>query len=404
MAESEMDQIATAGRYVNASSTMTDEENSIDVAELFQRLRRGKRTILGATFAIFAIAALVAYLLPPGYTSTTSFVPPANAGSGSSMASIVSGQLSAIGAGDLLGGIKSPGDLYAGILRSHSIAEDLIKRFDLMHVYKVQKESQAEKTLNSNTNVEVDTKSSIVTVEVMAKSPQLAHDLANGYMDALRETNGRLALSQSSQRALFFGQQLAKEKDDLEDAEVELKRTEEQSGLIAPTGQTTVEIETIAQTQAQIAVREVQLAALRDSATEQNPEVIRVRSEIDDLQGQLSRLQRGSDNKSTAAIPTSKVPELQLEYVRKEREVKYHEALFDMLSRQYEAARLDEARDAPVLQVLDPATYPDTKSFPKRSYFMLGGLLLGLIAGCAWVLAREPLRALRASLRHSEAA
>jgi uncharacterized protein involved in exopolysaccharide biosynthesis len=243
-----------------------------------------------------------------------------------------------------------------------------------------------------------------VSVDVTAKSPELAHDLASAYMDALRDTNGRLALGQSSQRRLFFGQQLAKEKDDLEDAEVDLKRTEEQSGLIAPTGQTEAEIRTIADTQAEIAVREVQLAALRDSATEQNPELIRLRSEIADLQGQLSRLQSGSSDKSTATIPTSKVPEIQLEYVRKDREVKYHEALFEMLSRQFEAARLDEARDAPVLQVLDPATYPDTKSWPKRSYFMLGGLLVGFIGGCVWVLAREPLRALRASLASGEAA
>jgi capsule polysaccharide export protein KpsE/RkpR len=271
-----------------------------------------------------------------------------------------------------------------------------------MRVYKVKKESQAENILASSTAITLDMKSPIVSVDVTAMSPALAHDLASAYMDALRDVNGRLALSQSSQRRLFFGQQLAKEKDDLEDAEVDLKRTEEQSGLIAPTGQTTVEIETIAQTQAQIAVREVQLAALRDSATEQNPAVIRLRSEIDDLQGQLARLQRGSGNESTAAIPTSKVPELELEYVRKEREVKYHEALFDMLSRQYEAARLDEARDAPVLQVLDPANYPDTKSFPKRSYFMLGGLLLGLVSGCVLVLAREPLRALRTSLAPGE--
>ncbi len=234
-------------------------------------------------------------------------------------------------------------------------------------------------------------------------SPERARDIANSYMDALRETNGRLALSQSSQRRLFFGQQLAKEKDDLEDAEVDLMKTEEQSGLIAPTGQTTVEIETLAQTQAQIAVRQVQLAALRDSATEQNPEVIRLRSEIGDLQGQLARLQNGSGKLSAAAIPTSKVPELQLEYVRKEREVKYHEALFEMLSRQYEAARLDEARDAPVLQVLDPASYPDTKSAPKRSYYMLGGLVFGFISGCVWVLLREPMRELRASLAQESA-
>jgi uncharacterized protein involved in exopolysaccharide biosynthesis len=262
----------------------------------------------------------------------------------------------------------------------------------------VKKESLAEKELGSSTVIEVDPKSAIVTVSVTAKSPQLAHDLASAYMDALRETEGRLALSQSSQRRLFFGQQLAREKDDLEDAEVDLKKTEEQSGLIAPSGQTESEIRTIAETQAQIAFRQVQLAALRDSATEQNPEVIRLRSEIDDLQGQLARLQKGSGGESTAAIPTSKVPELQLEYVRKEREVKYHEALFDALSRQYEAARLDEARDAPVLQVLDPASYPDSKSAPKRSYYMAGGLFFGFIAGCVWVLVREPLKAFRASL------
>ncbi len=243
-----------------------------------------------------------------------------------------------------------------------------------------------------------------MTLDVTAKSPQLAHDLANAYMDALRETNGRLALSQSSQRRLFFEQQLEKEKNDLEDAEVELKKTEEQSGLIAPSGQTESEIKTIADTQAQIALRQVQLAALRDSATEQNPEVIRLHSEIDDLQGQLSRLERGSGNSTAVSIPTSKVPELQLEYVRKEREVKYHEALFDMLSRQYEAARLDEARDAPLLQVLDEASYPDTKSAPKRAYYMLGGLLFGFIVSSIWVLSRERIHAFRASLRPIDAA
>jgi uncharacterized protein involved in exopolysaccharide biosynthesis len=320
------------------------------------------------------------------------------------MASIVAGQLSVMGAGDLMGGMKSPGDLYAGFLRSRSIASELVKKFDLMRVYGVKKESEAEKLLESDTNVTPDPKSTVVTVSVTAKSPALARDLANGYMDALRETNGRMALSQSSQRRLFFGQQLAKEKDDLEDAEVDLKRTEEQSGLIAPAGQTESQIRTIAQTQAEIAIREVQLAALRESATEQNPEVIRLKSEIGDLQGQLARLQSGSGKQSSGAIPTSKVPALQLEYVRKAREVKYHEALFDMLSKQYEAARLDESREAPVLQVLDPASYPDTKSSPRRSFIILGGMAFGFLASCIWVLVSSPIRSLRASLASNETA
>lgn len=402
MAVNEVDRVGLPAGYINASHGMEPEEASIELIPLFRTLWRGKRAIFGVTFVVFAIATLVAFLLPFRYTSAVSFIPP-NFNSGS-MASAVGAQLSAFGAADLLGGVKNSGDLYAGIIKSRSITSELVKRFDLKRVFGVEKESAAEKALESATVITVDAKSSIVTVEVTAKSPQLAHDLASSYMDELRDTNGRLALSQSSQRRLFFGQQLAKEKDDLEDAEVELKKTEEESGLIAPTGQTEAEIRTISDTQAQIAVREVQLAALRESATEQNPDVIRLRSEIADLQGQLGRLQRGNDSASIAAIPTSKVPELQLEYVRKEREVKYHEALFDMLSRQYEAARLDEARDAPVLQVLDPASYPDTKSSPKRMYYMLGGCLFGFIGSCIWQLIRERVHTVRATLAPTQTA
>lgn len=402
MAESAIDRTDTAEPYADAMAVVEEEESSIDIVALFQALRRGKRTILGVSLGIFVIATVYAFLLPFRYTSTVSFIPP-SVSSGSSMASALAGQLSALGTGNLLGGVKNSGDLYAGILRSRSVTSELVKRFDLTKVYGVKKVSLAESILNSNVTVTVDSKSSIVTVDVTDKSPALARDLASAYMDVLRETEGRLVMGQSSQRRLFFGQQLAKEKDDLEDAEVDLKKTEEQSGLIAPTGQTESQIRTVAETRAQIAVRQVQLAALRQSATDQNPEVIRLRSEIGDLLGQLSRLQTGNGKETSAAIPTSKVPELQLEYVRKEREVKYHEALFDALAKQYEAARLDEARDAPVLQVLDPASYPDTKSSPKRSYFMFGGLVFGFFASCAWVLTREPLRVLRASLLRSEA-
>jgi tyrosine-protein kinase Etk/Wzc len=403
MAEDARDRTATVEPYESVPLTMEMEEESIDLVALLQTLRRGKKTILGISFLSTVLAVAIAYSLPVKYTSTVSFIPPA-LNNGGSMAAALAGQLSAFGGGDLLGAGKGSGDQYVGILESRSIAGELVKKFHLMDVYKTQRESLAEKVLASNTTVMVDAKSTIVTVNVTDNSPERARDLANAYMDALRDTNGRLALGQSSQRRLFFGEQLAKEKDDLEDAEVELKETEEQSGLIAPSGQTEAEIRSIADMQAQVALREVQLAALRQSATDQNPEVVRLRSEIDDLQGQLGRLQKGSGQSSITGIPTSKVPELQLEYVRKEREVKYHEALFDALSKQYESARLDEARDAPVLQVLDSASYPDMKSSPKRALIAISGLLLGFIVGVAWVLVREPIRSFRASLARSETA
>jgi tyrosine-protein kinase Etk/Wzc len=396
MAENEIDRVRVVAPEPTESAYDEEQDSSIDFGALFQNLRRCKWQIVWGTLGVFAAATALAFSISPRYTSAATFIPP-NLGGGSSMAAALAGQLSSLGVGDLLGGVKSSGDLYAAMLQSRTVASELVKQFDLMRVYGVKKESQAEKELNAATTVSVDAKTSIVTLDVTDKNPRLAHDLANAYMEALRETNGRLALDQSSQRRLFFGEQLAKEKDELENAEVDLKKTEERSGLIAPSGQTEMEIGTIAQTQAQIAIRQVQLAALRNSATEQNPEVIRLRSEIDDLQGQLERLQRGGNSKSSAAIPTSKVPEVQLEYVRKEREVKYHEALFEMLSRQFEGARLDEARDSPVLQVLDAASYPDTKSSPKRSYYMLGGLVLGFFGSCVWVLTRERIQGLRAA-------
>jgi tyrosine-protein kinase Etk/Wzc len=401
MSENLTDQVCA--QQQDAGPLTSNDDMQLDFATLYRTLWQGKQTIASITLATFLIATLIAFVLPLRYTSSVSFIPP-NLNSGSSMASALVGQLGSLGGAEMLGLGKGSGDMYAGILGSRSIADVLVNRFDLRHEYHVKKVSQAEKKLKADTEVSVDTKSSIVTVDVTANSPQLAHDLASAYMEGLHDTNGRLALDQSSQRASFFGEQLAKEKDDLENAEVELKKTEEQSGLIAPSGQTEAEIGTIAQTQAQIAVRQVQLAALRDSATDQNPEVIRLRSEIDDLRGQLDRLQQGNGKTSAASIPTSKVPEIQLEYVRKEREVKYHEALFEMLSRQDEAARLDEARDSPVLQVLDSPSYPDTKSSPKRLYYILGGLILGFFAGCAWVLLREPVREILVFLASHETA
>jgi len=371
--------------------TAAEEDRGIDLLEIYRALRRGSRRILAVTSIALGFAVLISFLVPVRYTSTTSFIPP-NLSAGGSAAAALVGQLSPLGGSDLLGGMgKNSSDMYAGILKSRSIASNLVKRFNLMQVYRAKKESQAEKALQGDTTISADLKSSIVTLSFTAKDPQLAHDVASAYMDALRQTNGRLALSQASQRRVFFEEQLSKEKDELENAEVELKKTQETSGLIAPVGQTEAEIRTIAETQAQIAVRQVQLAALRQSATEQNPEVVRLRSEIENLQSQLQRLQKDNTQQNSLTIPTSRVPQVQLEYVRKQREVKYHEALFEMLSRQYEAARLDEAREAPLVQVLDEASYPDMKSSPKRLYFAIAGLLLGLIGGVGWVLVGDHL-------------
>jgi tyrosine-protein kinase Etk/Wzc len=372
------------------------EQNSISLLSILLVLKSGKRIIFIATGVLFIISVVVALVLPPQYTSVAAVIPPSS--SSNSSAALV-GQLSSLGAGSLLGGAgpKSPADLYIGVLKSRSIAEEMVKRFDLKTVYKQKKETSAEKILASKSDFEVDAKTFIIKISVVDGSPARAHDMTQAYLDVLRSTNDRLAIGESSQRRLFFEQRLEKEKDDLENAEVDLKKTEENSGLIAPSGQTASEIQTIAAMRAQITAREVELAGQRHFLSEESPDVIRLKNEISNLQGQLAHLQEGTGKGRSGSIPTSMVPQLQLDYVRKEREVKYHESLFEIIARQYEAARLDEAHNAPLLQVLDNPSFPDQKSSPHRILIALGGAFFGAFIGCLWVLIDDYIQALRKS-------
>ncbi|AEU39153.1 GumC family protein [Granulicella mallensis] len=352
-------------------------------------LWQNRKAILLSGASVFVLATILAFVLPFTYTASATFLPPGTNTGGSSAIAMM-GQLSALGGGggasSLLGG-KSQADLFVGLLKSHSVSHALIQRFDLKKVYKVKKESDAAKALTAHSNFEADSKSSIIQIEVTDKSPQRASDLANGYLEALQDASANLALTESSQRRLFYEQRLAKERDDLANAEVELKQDQEKSGLIAPAGQTASELQTLAQLRSQVSEREVRLASLQYYESEDNPDVLRLRQEIASLKEHVAQLENGQNKGQFGSFSTAQVPEMQLEYIRKARDVKYHEVLFESIAKQYEAARLDEAKDTP-LQIIDKATVPDTKSGPHRGIIMLIGLILGLMAGTVWVLFR----------------
>ena len=364
------------------------EAEALSFRAFLALLLEGRRTILVWGVGALALAALLAFVLPNTYSATASFVPPGSNNMPSAAA--LMSQLSALGASSILGG-KSQGDLYVGILKSHTIARSLVEHFNLEKVYKVKKESLAEKALAQKSVFETSAKDPIVIVTVTDRSPERARDLANGYLQALQSTSAELALTESSQRRLFFEQRLAKEKDDLANAEVALKQSEEHTGLIAPTGQTASQIQTLAQLNAQITTRQAELAALRSDEAEENPDVVRMRSEISSLEAQVRQLQGGSSKDGMGRFSNAQVPGLELEYVRRARDVKYHETLFEIIAKQYEAARLDEAKDSP-LQILDHATLPDTKSGPHRTLIMAIGLLLGLLLGAAKLFVQHAIR------------
>jgi tyrosine-protein kinase Etk/Wzc len=365
---------------VEAADMSVDEAIDFEAAAL--ELWRRRRTILQASAAALLVSVAVALLLPPYYTATVSFLPPSTGGG---VSAGLAASLSALGASGLMGGGKSSGELYVGILKSRTVLGRMVDRFDLMKVYGRRKKSRAESELEKATVIETDLKNPIVSIRVSDFSAGRARDMANAYLDELRAASGGLAVTESSQRRLFYEQRLAREKDDLANAEVALKQAQEATGLIAPSGQMSAQIEAIAGVRAEIAGRLVQLASLQQGATDQNAELIRLKAEIAGLRSHLGEMEHGEQARPMGDISASRVPGLELEYIRKAREVKYHEALFEIIARQYEAARLDEANNPPVLQVLDEAVLPDARAGPPRTVIAAAGLFLGLLGSSLWV-------------------
>jgi len=359
-------------------------------------LARRQLLLIGVLAGGFA-GALWVMLLKPTYTAWATFLPPGSMSSNSSallgQLSVLSGAGAGAGGGSALGalaGMKDPSMIYIGVLESRSVADEMIRQFGLQAVYKTKKLSAAEKALAGHSKF-IPGKDTMVRVEVVDHDPSRAAAMVNAYLATLSKQNDRLALTEAAQRRAFFERQLEAQKDKLADAEVELAKTEEQNGLIQPTGQAQLELMTIGQTRAAISTRQIELESMSQGATDQNPEVIRLRTEIAGLKSQLAQLEDSSAKRSRGDIqvPTAKVPALTLDYVRREREVKYQEAIYELLLRQFEAAKLDESRSAPMIQVVDPAVVPDAKSGPARTLLTLLFAALGGLLAAAWIFGRD---------------
>lgn len=371
-------------------------DDSVDLIDLAIVLAARKWFIILFTFFSAAITAGVSLILPFVFTATTTMLPPQQSSSASALLGSLGGLASLAGAGGggaaSMLGLKNPADLYIGLLQSETIANDLIDRFHLMQVYKSKRLGIAQAQLKSNTKI-VAEKSSLISISVQDKDPQRAAAMANGYVEELHKLMSHLAVTDAAQRRLFFGQQLEAEKNRLADAEVALELTERKTGIIQPQGQAQAVIMTISQLQAQISADEVELAALRTSATDQNSDVINLESQIKGLRAQLADFIKGHPGGTSSVLtPTSQVPAASLEYIRRMRDVKYHETLFELLARQYEMARVDEAKQGQMIQVVDPALVPQYRSWPPRTLLTLIALFLGAFVSTAWVVLQAAYR------------
>lgn len=363
-----------------------DDSEEISLLELVVPLIERWR-LIGLWILCFAVlGVLVAFLLPVKYTATTVIMPPQAA---TSSATAMLGQIGALAglAGKDIG-LKNPSDLYVGIIKSRSVADEIIQEFSLQSYYHKKYVSDARKRLDHNSDV-VAGKDGLITIKFEDHDPKRAADIANAYVAQLYAANKRLAISEASQRRVFYEKALEVEKDRLADAEVELKKTQEATGLIQLSSQADAIIRSVAQVQSQLSAKQVQLEAMKSFATSDNPDVIRTEQEIAALKQQLTNVERNNKlGNGNIAVPTGKIPEAGLEYVRKLRDVKYHESLFEMLAKQFEAAKIDEGKSAPLIQVVDAAIVPDKRSEPLRSVIIGLGVLTGVLLGCChvWLL------------------
>lgn len=387
------------GQFSTAEPVLQQpSESEISLLDVVALLLRHKKMIGASTLLITLLATVGVCFLPPSYVAEATILPPQQAQS--SLAALASGAMGGLASGmSAQLGLKNPDDLYIGILKSRTIADAIITQFHLRDVYGKKLISETRTKLNRNASF-TSGKDSLITVSVKDRDPHRAAEIANAFVDELHDQNSRLALTDASQRRLFFEQQLSKEKDALSNAEVALKSTQESTGLLVPSGQAEVLIRSGAQLRAEIANRQVQLQAVGTYATDASPQVQVLKREISALQGQLNQVEaKGSGSKFE--VSGSRLPEASLEYLRRMRDLKYHETLFELLAKQYEIARIDEAKQAPVIQVVDRAVVPDKQSRPSRALLVLGALIVGFAFACLAAFLWERASKLGLELRHS---
>jgi tyrosine-protein kinase Etk/Wzc len=356
-----------------------------DLLDLLLVIAERKNTIILATVLGTLIATGLVLLKHSVFTAKAVVLPPQQGQSSAGLLTQLGNLASLTGLGS--SAAKDPNDLYMAVLQSNTVEDGLIKRLNLMAAYKTKKLTQARFALASNSKF-VSEKGGMISITVKDEDPHRAAQIANAYVDELHDINSRLIIGEAGVRRNFFAQQLAIEKDRLTDAEIALQQTEERTGAISPTGQTGVVISQVASLQAQIIGREVQLDALRTSSTDQNPDVIRLNNEIAGMREQMRALESVQKGRKLGdiSLTSRSLPEDQVAFLRKQRDVQYHTLIFDLIARQFEAARLDEAKASPLIQVLDTAEPPERKSGPYRALWMLVGLILGFIFGCVRVI------------------
>ena len=365
------------------------------------RLVWGRRRFLAQAAGLGMLSfALIAFLIPSRYKSTTRLMPPdQNSGSGMGMLAALAGRMTPGGpglagiAGDVLG-VKGSGALFIGILQSRTVQDDLIAKFDLRKVYRDRRWEDARAELQANTEIDEDRKSGIISVRVIDKNPQRAAAMAGEYVEELNRVVTQLNTSSAHRERVFLEDRLNQVKQDLESAEKDFSEFASKNTAIDIPAQGKAMIEAAATLEGQWIAAQTELESLRQMYTNNNVRVRATQARVDELRRQLQKLGGTSDTDSPTGDQAGqslypsirKLPLLGVNYGDLYRRTKIQEAIFETLTQEYELAKVEEAKETPSVRVLDPANVPEKKSSPHRLWIILGGTVSCFLAGMAWML------------------
>jgi tyrosine-protein kinase Etk/Wzc len=355
------------------------DDDEISLLDLLQTIVDNLRLLVLGPLAVGVTALGISFLIPPTYTAKTQFLPPQQ--QQSAAASMLASLGSLGGLAGAVGGIKNPADQFLAYMKSVTIQDSLIERFKLLERYEAKTKFDTRLALTSNVRA-VSGKDGLISVEVDDKDPQFAADLANAHVEELSKLLGKLATTEAQQRRLFFEKQLTLAKDKLIQSEIALKATGVSGSVLKSNPASAVAA--VAGLQAAVTAQEVKLGAMRGYLAETAPDFKQAMNELFNLRAQLIKQEK--DSPATGGKATTEG-----DYITKYREFKYHETLFDLFSKQFEIAKVDEAREGSVIQVLDAAQVPERKAKPKKATIAIIATLASGIALLFFVLIRQAL-------------
>jgi uncharacterized protein involved in exopolysaccharide biosynthesis len=333
----------------------------------------------------FVLSLVVAWRFPK-YESTAQIMPPDSGNSGlASLVPALSKSPGLIGmAGDLMG-MKSTSAVFAKVLESRTVQDHLIDRFDLRKKYGMSYWEDARKKLTSRTSIAEDKKSGIIAISVRDKDGALAMELANAYVDELGSVMSKVSTSAARRERIFIEQRLADENNTLQDAERQFSQFASTNMALDVPEQTKVTVEAAARLQGELIASRAQLEGLKQTYTPENIRVKSVQAHVNELERELAKMNSGRApgvQDPTSPYPSVKnLPLLGVKWADLYRNTKIRETVVELLTQQYEMARIQEAKEIPSVKVLDPASTPERRS-PSWLLVILAGTFLGALLAC----------------------